>query len=280
MERFREKGGKQMKKTSRRKFLTKSGGFGAGILFLSQAPWLRGKSPNDKLNIAAIGAGGRGAGDIWGVASENIVALCDVDFERARGTFNNPRFRKARKYKDFRVMLEKEEKNIDAVVVATPDHTHAVASVMAMKMGKHCYCEKPLTHDVYEARIMREIAEKKGLATQMGNQGTSTNGLRRGVEVVQDGVIGQVREVHVWTNRPIWPQGVNAVLKEHTGVRKALHGPLTGGVLSHPIRDTLAWDLWLGPAPERPFTPPICLFAGAAGGTLVPAPWATWPAIR
>src|SRR6266852_5020299 len=140
----------------------------------------------------------------------------------------------ARLYRDYRKMLE-EIKEIDAVIVATPDHHHAPASIMAMKLGKHVYCQKPLTHSVYEARMMREVAAKYKVATQMGNQGSAEDGLRRAVEVIQAGAIGLVREVHVWSNRPIWPQGIDRPAQVD------------------PVPANLDWDLWLGPAPERPF---------------------------
>lgn len=196
--------------------------------------------PSEKLNIASIGAGGRASGDIEAVSSQNIVALCDVDWRNANGTFN--RYPNARKYKDYRVMLEKEDKNIDAVVVATPDHHHAPASIMAMKMDKHVYCEKPLTHTVYESRMMAKIAREHKVATQMGNQGQASEGTRLMCETIWDGAIGQVREVHVWTDRPInginkwyWPQGIDRPKGED------------------PIPDTLDWNLWIGAAPMRPY---------------------------
>src|SRR5262249_6692203 len=160
------------------------------------------KSPSEKLSIGLIGVGGRGAGNLDGVKSENIVALCDVDEKNLDKAARN--FPKAQKYADFRKMLE-EQKGLDAVVVSTPNDNHAVAGVMAMKLGKHLYCEKPLTHSVHEARVMRETAAKMKVATSMGNQGTAEEGMRRAVELVQGGIIGPVREVHVWTNRPIWP---------------------------------------------------------------------------
>jgi len=190
--------------------------------------------PSEKLNIAAIGAGGRGGGDIGAVSSENIVALCDVDDKKAAETFE--RHPKAKKYRDFRKMLERE-KNIEAVIVATPDHTHAVASMMAIKMGKHVYCEKPLTYSIYEARRLTMAARKAKVATQMGNQGHSGEGNRLICEWIRDGCIGHVREVHTWTNRPIWPQGIDRP-KE-----------------TPPPPKTLDWDLWLGPAPYRPYNP-------------------------
>jgi len=191
--------------------------------------------PSEKLNIAAIGAGGRGGGNIDAVKTENIVALCDVDNERAAETFQ--KYPDVKKYRDFRVMLEREDKNIDAVIVATPDHVHAVAAMMAIKMGKHIYCEKPLTHTIYEARMLTEAARKAKVATQMGNQGHSGEGVRLICEWIRDGAIGPVRQVHAWTNRPIWPQGIDRPQE------------------TPPVPEGLDWDLWLGPAPERPYHP-------------------------
>jgi predicted dehydrogenase len=189
--------------------------------------------PNDRLNIGVIGAGGQGGGNLRAVArTENIVALCDVDDRRAADAYRD--FPRATRYADFRRMLERE-RSLDAVVVSTPDHTHAIASITAMRAGKHCYCEKPLTHDVWEARQMKLVARERRVATQMGNQGTSNNRLREGVELVRSGALGPVREVHVWTNRPIWPQGMS---------RPAAVQPVPEGV---------SWDLWLGTAPTRPY---------------------------
>jgi len=204
-------------------------------------------SANEKLNIASVGAGGRAKSDINEVSSENIVALCDVDDKRASETYQN--YPKAKKYKDFRVMLEKEQNNIDAVIVATPDHTHAAAAMMAMKMGKHVYVEKPLTHSIYEARMLTKAAKKYKVATQMGNQGHSGEGNRLIVEWIADGAIGDVTEVIVWTNRPYgyWPQGIN----------RPKDTPA--------VPDTLDWDLWLGPAPARPYHP-----------AYVPFKWRGW----
>jgi predicted dehydrogenase len=207
-------------------------GVGFWILGGSTGEAAEERSASEKLNIAGIGVGGQGAGDIGAVSGQNIVALCDVDDKRAGDTYQ--KFPKAKRYHDFRKMLE-EQKDIDAVVVATPDNVHAVASIMAMKLGKHVYCEKPLTHDVYEARQMREVAHKYKVATQMGNQGTSGGGLRRAAELIQDGAIGAVKEAHVWTNRPVWPQGAKT------------RPP------GEEVPATLQWDLWLGPAQERPY---------------------------
>jgi predicted dehydrogenase len=194
------------RKVSRRTFLKGAAIGGFSFLFLHDSRLAFSYQQNEKLNIAMIGAGGRGRGNLDGVLSENIVALCDVD-ERlaysARQACPNAKF-----YKDFRKMLEQMRNQIDAVVVSTPDHTHAVAAAMAIRMGKHVYCEKPLTRTIWEARTLRDLARRYKVATQMGNQGTASNELRQGVEVIQSGVLGKVTEIHVWSNRPIWPQGI------------------------------------------------------------------------
>lgn len=208
--------------------------------------------PSEKLNIAVVGAGGRGSEDIEGVKSENIVALCDVDKARSEG--NRKRFPSAKVHEDFRVMLDKE-KNIDAVVVATPDHIHAVAAMAALRHGKHVYCEKPLTRTVFEARALAKAAAEAKVATQMGNQGMEFEGNRLIKEWIWAGVIGPVREVHVWSDRPThrgkgplwWPQGVDR--PEDTP----------------PVPSHLNWDLWLGPAPWRPYHP-----------AYVPFKWRGW----
>ncbi len=229
------------KKISRRDFL----GGAAAVAAFTIVPrhvlgGARHKPPSEKLNIAGIGVGGQGAGDLGNVSSENIVALCDVDWKRAAGTFR--RYPKARQYHDFRKMLDKEDKNIDAVIVATPDHVHAVASVAAIKRGKHVYCEKPLTHSVYEARKVAEAARKYKVATQMGNQGQASERTRLMCEYIWDGAIGPVREVHVWTDRPL--RGLNSVYWPQ-GVGRPTETPS--------VPETLDWDLWLGPAPNRPY---------------------------
>jgi predicted dehydrogenase len=189
---------------------------------------------NERLNVAGIGVGGQGGGDVKDLADAgcNIVALCDVDESRAAESFQ--RFPKAARYTDFRVMLEKQ-KDIEAVTVSTPDHIHAPAAVMAMKLGKHVYCQKPLAHSVYEARVMADVARQMGVATQMGNQAHAGEPIRRAVELIRAGIIGPVREVHAWTNRPIWPQG----MKERPPAQA--------------VPSTLDWDLWLGPAPAREY---------------------------
>jgi predicted dehydrogenase len=167
------------------------------------------KSPNEKLNIASIGAGGKAASDISGCASENIVALCDVDDARAAETFKG--HEKVRKYKDFRRMLDEQGNNIDAVIVSIPDFMHATAAMWCMGRGKHVYVQKPLTRTVWEARQLQEGANKYKVASQMGNQGYSNEGTRQAAEMIWAGEIGNVTEVHAWTNRPIWPQGLTQI---------------------------------------------------------------------
>jgi predicted dehydrogenase len=192
------------------------------------------KSPNEKLNIASIGAGGKAASDIRACAqSENIVALCDVDDNRAQSIYTQ--FDNARKYKDFRVMLEKQT-DIDAVIVTIPDHMHASAALTAMELGKHVYVQKPLAHTIWECRELRKAAEKYKVATQMGNQGYSNEGTRQCAEMVWNGEIGNVTEVHAWTNRPAWPQG------------------MTEKPAGAPVPTWLDWDLWLGVAAQRPYS--------------------------
>ena len=201
-------------------------------------------SAGEKLNLAAVGVGGQGGSDLGSLTETgevNVVALCDVDWRHAAGSFR--RYPKASQFKDYRKMLE-QEKSIDAVLVATPDHVHAFASMAALRLGKHVYCEKPLTHSVWEARQVANLAREKKLATQMGNQGAASEETRRLCETVWAGAIGNVREAHVWTDRPsrglfeeYWPQGVGR----------------PGDDPQPP--DTLDWDLWIGPAPFRPYHP-------------------------
>jgi len=193
------------------------------------------KSPGEKLNIASIGAGGKAASDIRSCAqTENIVALCDVDDKQAAATYK--RFDKATRYRDFRRMLDKEGKSIDAVIVTIPDFMHATAATWCMERGKHVYVQKPLTRTIWEARWLADAAAKYKVATQMGNQGYSVEGTRQLAEMIWAGDIGNVTEVHAWTDRPMWPQGLTAIPPES------------------PVPATLDWDLWLGIAGTRPYT--------------------------
>ncbi|CAN5282755.1 Gfo/Idh/MocA family oxidoreductase [soil metagenome] len=228
-----------MSRMNRRRFLKSAAATaGAGYFYSASAVSAAraASGPNDKIHFASIGVGGKGDGDCSHAGSlGEMVAICDVD---ERNLNNKAKaFTSAKKYTDYRKLLEEMGKNIDAVTVRTPDHSHAPASIMAMKMKKHVYCQKPLTHTVFEARQMREIAKKMGVATQMGNQGSAESGLRRAVELVQSGLIGPVKEAHVWTNRPVWPQAPGVVARPP----------------EKPTPEYLHWEEFIGPAPMRPY---------------------------
>jgi predicted dehydrogenase len=225
----------------RRRFLQATSLAGFGIWLPRGSALGQDRSPNDRLRFACIGVGGKGSSDTDHVGQlGDVVALCDIDAKRL-GT-KAEKFPAAKTYSDFRKLLEELAPKVDAVVVSTPDHTHAAAAVMAMRMGKPVYCQKPLAHSPHEARLMRETAAEKKVATQMGNQGTSHPGFRSGIELIRSGVVGQVREVHVWTNRPFkyWKQAPDIVARPQE---------------TPPVPAHVAWDLWLGPAPERPYNP-------------------------
>jgi predicted dehydrogenase len=224
---------------TRRRFL-KSTAKAAATFTILAAGSARTYAANERLNIAAIGIGGQGAGDIDQLKSQNIVALCDVDWRHAAGTFK--KFPGAKQFKDYRQMFDKISGEFDAVIVATPDHHHAPATMAALRLGKHVYCEKPLTHSAWEARAIAEAARTAKVATQMGNQAQASEETRRLQEFVLDDAVGAIREVHIWTDRPsrglfneYWPQGVP----------RPTDTPA--------VPDTLEWDLWLGPAPLRPY---------------------------
>jgi predicted dehydrogenase len=224
-----------MSRSTRRDFLKQSAAIGTAVWVGSSTQvFAKSRSANEVIRFACIGVDGKGASDRDDAGRHgDIVALCDIDEEKLEKAA--ARYPNAKKYTDFRAMLDEMEGSIDAVTVSTPDHTHAPAAVRAMKLGKHCFCQKPLTYTVREARILRELSEEKKLCTQMGNQGTSTGGHREAVAIIQKGDLGAVREVHIWTNRPIWPQG----------------GGRPQG--TEPIPPHIHWDLFLGPAPERPY---------------------------
>jgi predicted dehydrogenase len=217
---------------SRRKFIRNTSLATAGFFIVPRHVLGRGfVAPSDKLNIAGIGAGGKGQSDLEGFSKSpnaNIVFLCDVDDRQAVASRKN--FPKAVYYKDWREMLDKEHKNIDACSISTPDNVHAVATISAMQLGKHVYTQKPLTHDIYEARMLTEGAKKYKVVTQMGNQGASGDGVRQMQEWFNAGIIGDAKKIIVWTNRPVWPQGFGK--------------PKT----TSPVPSELNWDLWLGPA--------------------------------
>ncbi|HUR10928.1 MAG TPA: Gfo/Idh/MocA family oxidoreductase [Flavitalea sp.] len=236
-------------KKSRRNFIKNTSIAAAGFFIVPRHVLGRGYiAPSDKLNIAGIGAGGKATENLpraYNDGTDNIVSLCDVDERMA--VESRKKWPKATFYRDFREMLDKENKNIDAVIVTTPDHMHAVIAMAAMRMGKHVYVEKPLTHDIYEARMLTRAAKEFKVVTQMGNQGSSGDDTRKVEAWIQDGLIGDVHTVDVWTNRPVWPQGI----------------PTPTGKFEIPKE--VDWDLWLGTAPYRDFNP-----------IYLPATWRGW----
>ncbi len=235
--------------STRRKFIRNTSLAAAGFFIVPR--YVLGKgyiSPSDKLNIAGIGVGGKGIVNLmlsWNKEAENIVTLCDVDDRQAVEA--RKKWPNASYHRDFRVMLEKEGKNIDAVIVSSPDHMHTVQTIAAMQLGKHVYAEKPLTHDIAEARFLTQAEQKYKVVTQMGNQGSSGDATRSIETWVQAGVLGDVHTVHVWTNRPVWPQGVPTPAEKHA------------------IPPEVDWDLWLGTAPPRDFN-----------NAYLPAKWRGW----
>jgi predicted dehydrogenase len=293
------KGGPAPAGLSRRKFVTAAAAAGAGLSLVPRHVLGRGFTPpSDLLNVAGIGVGGMGRSNILSLASQNIVALCDVDWDYAGRAFDRldtdlerqqlrlkeaktdetrreiseeideirkmrEQMPKVKRYRDYREMLE-QQKDIDAVVIATPDHTHAIIAMAAMDLNKHVYVQKPLTWSVHEARALAKKAKEKKLATQMGNQGHSSDDARRVNEYIWAGAIGDVREVHVWTNRPLthWPQGIPRPEPMKSGaselrwnmsaVMTRLANAMAG---TYRIPDTLAWDLFLGPAPQIEYHP-------------------------
>jgi predicted dehydrogenase len=224
---------------SRRRFIRNTAVVGGAFFIVPRHVLGRGFiAPSDKLNVAGIGVGGKGTSDLTEISKSprvNIVALCDVDDRQVVKSREN--FPRAGYYKDFREMLAKEKNNIDACTISTPDHTHAVATLAAMQLGKHVYTQKPLTHDIYEARILAQAAKKYKVVTQMGNQGASGNDVRKAKEMYDAGLIGKVIEAHAWTNRPVWPQGI----------------PTPTG--NFEIPKELDWNLWLGPAKQMDYNP-------------------------
>ena len=221
---------------SRRKFIQSGTTVAAGLTVVPSAVLGKSKghiSPSDKLNIAGVGVGGRGFTVLRGMESQNIIALADVDWNYSKRVFDY--FPNAKRYYDYRKMYDELGKSIDAVMIATSDHTHAVIAADAITMGKHVYVEKPLTHSVYESRLLTRLAEKFKVATQMGNTAASGPGVRQIIDWIWDGQIGEVRRVDAYTDRPIWPQGLQRPMQKES------------------IPETLKWDLFIGPAPMRPY---------------------------
>ncbi len=224
----------QRRQFTRRTFLMGAAALAAGC---ATSGGMKSVSPNAKLNIAAIGVGGQGGADLRAVAQENIVAICDVDPNYSAKVYNA--FPDVPKYTDFRIMFD-ERKDIEAAVIATPDHTHYFAAKAAIERGIHVYVEKPMCHYIPEARKLTQLAKDANVATQMGNQGHSFYGVWQLKSMIEEGWLGQVREVHCWTNRPTWPQGIERPTD------------------TPPVPEGLDWDLWLGSAPERPYNRAYC----------------------
>ncbi len=221
-------------RTNRRQFLKTTALTGIGFWIAGRSRAEEIQSPNERIAMASIGIGGKGSSDSEDAGKAgDMVAICDVD-ETRLNIAGEQRFPKAKRYTDFRKLFDEMGKSIDAVTISTPDHTHAAIGLMAMRMGKHCFCQKPLARTIYETRLMAKVAGEMKVATQMGNQGTAGSILRKAVVVIQAGTLGAAKEVHVWTNRPIWPQGCSRP------------DPIS-------CPDTLKWDQWIGPAPMRPY---------------------------
>ena len=250
---------------TRRQFVQTTAALGIGYWIADRAA-AESKSPNERVAFACIGLEGKGHSDSDDAGRlGDVVAVCDIDANHLAAARN--RFPKAKQFTDYRKLLDEMHKSIDAVTVSTPDHIHALAAATAMRHGKHCFVQKPLTHSLHEARVLAQLARDNKVATQMGNQGTAASNLRRAAALIREGLLGRVSEVHIWTDRPIWPQGLDRP------------GPV-------PPPAELNWDLWLGPAPERPFSRlssggarSIIRLPGGAGGISAPGPWATSPAM-
>ncbi len=222
--------------TNRRDFLKATTAAGVGFWVAGGVSVRESRAAIETINFGCVGVGGKGASDSADASREgNIVAICDIDENSLNKAAR--RFSSAKKYFDSRKMLDEMGKTIDAITVSTPDHTHTVATAAALKQGIACYTQKPMTHSIYEARLLGHLAKKHNVATQMGNQGTALPNLRRAAAQVKSGFLGDVTEVHVWTNRPIWPQGLDRPTEET------------------PCPSEIHWDLFIGPAPMRPYSP-------------------------
>ncbi len=237
---------------TRRTFIKTSAAVGVGFWVAGGvAPKKTYASSLDKVQFACIGIGGKGSSDSADAQrTGSVVAVCDIDddiLEKGKAAFTN-----AESFYDFREMLDKMGDKIDAVTVSVPDHNHAVAALQAMRMGKHCFCQKPMTHSIEEARLMGDLARESGLVTQMGNQGTSESILRRSAAIIQQGHIGEVKHVHVWTNRPVWPQGINMKIKESPDASNEKDCAEWEKRVAQ-----VHWNEWIGPAKKRSFSPEI-----------------------
>ena len=224
------------KRSTRREFITSTTAIGAAMWVGGSPAIGRLRSPNERVQYACIGVGGKGRSDSSDAAKHgDVIALCDIDSDTLAKAAKNPAFKKPETFKDYRELLDKLGDKIDAVTISTPDHNHYHASAMALKKGIACYTQKPLTHSIWEARQLADLAREHDVPTQMGNQGTANNGLRHAAALIKNGALGNVTEAHIFTNRPIWEQG------------KPRPAPTK-------VPDSIDWDLWIGPAPMRPFS--------------------------
>ncbi|MDR2761957.1 MAG: Gfo/Idh/MocA family oxidoreductase [Planctomycetaceae bacterium] len=254
-------------RTNRRRFLQAATVASVGYLVSAGNAQEESNSPNEQLGVACIGIGGKGSGDAdHAVKYGKAIAICDVDKGRLDGKGNGDAYKNAKKYVDFREMLNKHEKEIDVVTISTPDHMHAAATLMAMRMGKHVYTQKPLTRTIYEARLLAKVAKEKGICSQMGNQGTSLDSSRNAIAQLRGGLIGKLKEVYIWSNRPVWPQNPfdpNRTLTIDDYVKYA--NEKAGENAEKMINEkknaienglkVLDWKLWLGTAKDRPYMP-------------------------
>lgn len=240
----------QSRAFDRRKFLAATSALGVGFWAAGGTPAKASTSKLEQVNFACIGIGGRGAKDSTDAKGlGQIVAMCDIDDQMIAKKQSEEGFGEARTFNDFRELYDSMGDKFDAVTVSTPDHTHAVATLRAIEMGKHCYTQKPLTHSIEEARVLGDAARAAGVITQMGNQGTADSTLRQSAALIRKGIVGKVKEVHVWTNRPVWPQSFNLDVKTK---------PAAGEEAAwDKRRQEVKWDLWLGPAKHRPYSPEI-----------------------
>ena len=229
-----------MSKQTRRKFVKSTAALGLGLWAAGGVSAKPSRSALEEISFGCIGIGGKGSSDSADANNterhgSRVVAVCDIDDETLGK--DKDKFPGAKHYNDYRKMLDEMGDSIDAVTVSTPDHTHAVAALQAMRMGKHCFCQKPMTHSIEEARMMAQVARDKNLMTQMGNQHTANPNLRLSAALIKSGIIGAIKEVHVWTNRPVWPQSYGLKVK------------------TPPTPDHVHWNEWIGPATMRPYSP-------------------------
>ncbi len=228
------------RRPNRREFVKSTAALGVGYMVAAGIAPKVSNAANEQVQFASVGVGGKGQSDSMDAATRgDMVAICDIDEQTLNKAGGHPKFKNAKKFFDYRKMFDEMGKSIDAVTVSTPDHCHAVVTATALRMGKHCFTQKPMTKTIYEARLLGELARANKVATQMGNQGTAENSLREAAAVIKSGALGTIKEVHVWTNRPVWPQG-----KGHQ-------------VKTEPVPSHIHWAEFIGPAKMRDYSPEI-----------------------